>query len=98
MKRLSSDRGDAGAGAGGLFAGQEGGAGRKAASPPSSFATDWRAEAEQGGYYEALATGEYKKRGLDVEIIQGGPAVDVPQLLATGADRHGHRLQQLHRR
>jgi NitT/TauT family transport system substrate-binding protein len=49
------------------------------------FATDWRAEAEQGGYYEALATGEYKKRGLDVEIVQGGPAVDVPQLLATGA-------------
>ena len=52
---------------------------------PIKFATDWRAEAEHGGYYEALATGEYKKRGLDVTIIQGGPAVDVPQLLATGA-------------
>ena len=49
------------------------------------FATDWRAEAEHGGYYEALATGEYKKRGLDVTLIQGGPAVNVPQLLATGA-------------
>ncbi|MDR3513240.1 MAG: ABC transporter substrate-binding protein [Caulobacteraceae bacterium] len=63
---------------------------KKAAAPeggptPIKFATDWRAEAEQGGYYEALATGEYKKRGLDVQIIQGGPAVDVPQLLATGA-------------
>jgi NitT/TauT family transport system substrate-binding protein len=63
---------------------------KKAAAPadgltPIKFATDWRAEAEHGGFYEALANGEYKKRGLDVTIIQGGPAVDVPQLLATGA-------------
>lgn len=49
------------------------------------LATDWRAEAELGGYYQALATGEYKKRGLDVTLIQGGPAVNVPQLLASGA-------------
>jgi NitT/TauT family transport system substrate-binding protein len=49
------------------------------------LATDWRGEAELGGYYQALATGEYKKRGLDVTLIQGGPAVNVPQLLATGA-------------
>ncbi len=49
------------------------------------FATDWRAEAEQGGLYQALATGEYQKRGLDVRIIQGGPGVNVPQLLAAGA-------------
>jgi NitT/TauT family transport system substrate-binding protein len=52
---------------------------------PIRFATDWRAQAEQGGFYEALATGEYKKRGLDVTIIQGGPAVNVPLLLATDA-------------
>ena len=52
---------------------------------PIRFATDWHAQAEQGGFYEALATGEYKKRGLDVTIIQGGPAVNVPQLLATNA-------------
>ncbi len=63
---------------------------KQAAAPqngltPIKFATDWRAEAEHGGYYEALATGEYKRRGLDVTIMQGGPAVDVPQLLATGA-------------
>jgi NitT/TauT family transport system substrate-binding protein len=49
------------------------------------FATDWRAEAEQGGIYQALATGEYQKRGLDVRIIPGGPGVNVPQLLAAGA-------------
>ncbi|MFP5448081.1 MAG: ABC transporter substrate-binding protein [Alphaproteobacteria bacterium] len=49
------------------------------------FATDWRAQAEQGGFYQALATGEYEKRGLKVEIVQGGPGVNVPQLLAAGA-------------
>jgi NitT/TauT family transport system substrate-binding protein len=49
------------------------------------FATDWRAEAEQGGFFEALATGEYAKRGLDVRIIPGGPGANVPELIATGA-------------
>ncbi len=49
------------------------------------FATDWRAQAEHGGFYQALASGEYKKRGLDVEIVPGGPGVNVPQLVASGA-------------
>ena len=53
------------------------------------FATDWRAQAEQGGFYQALATGEYRKRGLDVQIVQGGPGVNVPQLLASGAVEMG---------
>lgn len=53
------------------------------------FATDWRAQAEQGGFYQALATGEYKKRGLDVRIVQGGPGVNVPQLMASGAVEMG---------
>ena len=52
---------------------------------PIRFATDWRAEAEQGGFFEALATGEYARRGLDVQIIPGGPGANVPQLIATGA-------------
>lgn len=53
------------------------------------FVTDWRAQAEQGGFYQALATGEYAKRGLDVSIIQGGPGVNVPQLLAAGSAELG---------
>jgi NitT/TauT family transport system substrate-binding protein len=53
------------------------------------FATDWRAQAEHGGFYEALANGEYAKRGLNVRIIQGGPGVNVPQLLAAGAVEMG---------
>lgn len=52
---------------------------------PIRFATDWKAEAEHGGFYQALASGEYAKRGLDVKIVQGGPGVNVPQLLASGA-------------
>ena len=53
------------------------------------FATDWRAEAEQAGFYQALATGEFAKRGLDVRIVQGGPGVNVPQLMAAGAVEMG---------
>jgi NitT/TauT family transport system substrate-binding protein len=49
------------------------------------FATDWKAEAEHGGFYEAVAEGLYKKRGLDVVIHQGGPGIDNQQLLAAGA-------------
>ncbi len=60
--------------------------GAKTAGPtPIRFATDWRAEAEQGGFYEALANGEYAKRGLKVTIVPGGPGVNVPQLVASGA-------------
>jgi len=58
---------------------------RAAALAPIRFATDWRAEAEHGGFYEALATGEYARRGLAVTIIPGGPGVNVPQLVASGA-------------
>ena len=53
------------------------------------FATDWRAQAEQGGFYQAVASGEYARRGLDVRIVQGGPGVNVPQLLASGAVEMG---------
>jgi NitT/TauT family transport system substrate-binding protein len=53
------------------------------------FATDWRAQAEHGGFYQALASGEYARRGLDVQIVQGGPGVNVPQLLASGAVEMG---------
>jgi len=53
------------------------------------FVTDWKAQAEHGGFYQALATGLYAAHGLDVSIMQGGPAVNVPQLLAGGAADFG---------
>jgi NitT/TauT family transport system substrate-binding protein len=49
-----------------------------------SFGTDWKAEAEHGGYYQAIAAGIYKKHGLDVTLRQGGPQVNHAQLLAAG--------------
>ena len=48
------------------------------------FGTDWRAQAEHGGFYQALATGLYRARGLDVVIRQGGPQTDQAELLADG--------------
>jgi NitT/TauT family transport system substrate-binding protein len=61
------------------------------APPPTkiNFVTDWKAQAEHGGFYQALAEGLYAKRGLDVAIMQGGAAVNVPQLLAGGAADFG---------
>ncbi len=49
-----------------------------------TFGLDWKAEAEYGGYYQALATGLYAKRGLEVTIKQGGPQVNHTQLLLAG--------------
>jgi len=49
------------------------------------FATDWKAQAEQGGFYQAKAMGLYEKAGLDVHILQGGPGVNIPQLLGANA-------------
>jgi NitT/TauT family transport system substrate-binding protein len=54
-----------------------------------TFVTDWKAQAEHGGFYEALALGLYKKHGLDVRILEGGPSVNVPQMLAGHAADFG---------
>ncbi len=48
------------------------------------FGTDWKAQAEHGGYYQAIATGIYKRYGLDVKLQQGGPQVNQALLLAAG--------------
>jgi len=48
------------------------------------YMTNWFAEAEHGGFYQAVATGLYKKAGLDVTIKMGGPQVNIFQLMAAG--------------
>jgi NitT/TauT family transport system substrate-binding protein len=48
------------------------------------FATNWKAQAAHGGFYQALADGTYKRLGLDVEIRQGGPQVNNRPLLPAG--------------
>jgi len=56
-----------------------------AAQDKVTFGTNWKAQAEHGGFYQAVAAGIYKKYGLDVTIRMGGPQVNHPQLLAAGA-------------
>jgi NitT/TauT family transport system substrate-binding protein len=46
-----------------------------------SFGTNWVAEGEHGGFYQALADGTYKKYGLDVTIVPGGPNANNRMLL-----------------
>lgn len=55
-----------------------------AAQQKFSFTTNWYAQAEHGGFYQALASGLYKKAGLDVTLKMGGPQVNIMQLLAAG--------------
>ena len=59
-------------------------AGPAFALDPVTFGTNWKAEPEHGGFYQAVATGIYQKYGLDVTIRPGGPQVNHAQLLAAG--------------
>ncbi|MFT3777365.1 MAG: ABC transporter substrate-binding protein [Ottowia sp.] len=54
------------------------------ASDSFNFMTNWYAQAEQGGFYQALAQGLYKKHGLDVTMRMGGPQVNAAQIMAAG--------------
>jgi NitT/TauT family transport system substrate-binding protein len=49
-----------------------------------TFLTNWFAQAEHGGFYQALATGLYRREGLDVTIRMGGPQVNIMQIMAAG--------------
>jgi len=49
-----------------------------------SFGTNWVAEAEHGGFFQAVADGTYKKYGLDVTIVPGGPNENNRMLLISG--------------
>ncbi len=48
------------------------------------FATNWKAQAAHGGFYQALADGTYARYGLNVTIRQGGPQVNNRPLLPAG--------------
>jgi NitT/TauT family transport system substrate-binding protein len=49
-----------------------------------SYLTSWRAQAEHGGFYQAVAAGIYRKYGIDCDLQQGGPQVRGSQLLMGG--------------
>ena len=55
-----------------------------AANEKVTFGTNWLAEPEHGGYYQAVADGTYAACGLDVTISQGGPQVSGRPLLLAG--------------
>jgi len=55
-----------------------------AANEKVTFGTNWLAEPEHGGYYQAVADGTYAACGLDVTIMQGGPQVSGRPLLLAG--------------
>jgi len=48
------------------------------------YTTDWYAQAEHGGFYQAVATGIYREHGLDATIKMGGSQVNGTQLLMGG--------------
>ena len=48
------------------------------------FQTDWRAQAEHGGYYQAVAKGIYRKYGIECDLRQGGPQQNPAQMLVGG--------------
>jgi NitT/TauT family transport system substrate-binding protein len=54
------------------------------AGEPFVYVTNWYAEAEHGGFYQAQATGLYAKAGLDVTLKMGGPQVNMMQLMMAG--------------
>ena len=60
------------------------GAGAAFAQDKVTFATNWKAQAAHGGFYQALVDGTYRKYGLDVTIQQGGPQVNNRPLLPAG--------------
>ncbi len=49
-----------------------------------SFQTNWRAQAEHGGYYQAVAAGIYRRHGIEVDLRMGGPQQNPAQLLLAG--------------
>jgi NitT/TauT family transport system substrate-binding protein len=49
-----------------------------------AFGTNWVAQGEHGGFYQAAADGTYRKYGLDVSIVQGGPNINNRLLLPVG--------------
>jgi NitT/TauT family transport system substrate-binding protein len=55
-----------------------------AAQDKVTFGTNWVAQAEHGGYYQAVADGTYKKYNLDVRIVPGGPQANNRMLLPVG--------------
>ncbi len=84
LDRRSALRGAAGLALGGPLLAPLARTARAQALDKVSFQTDWRAQAEHGGFYQALAAGLYRKAGIDCDLRQGGPNLNISQLLLAG--------------
>lgn len=82
MKKIASNLSKLGAAA--LLAVGAAGTMQAHAQEKFTYMTNWYAQAEHGGFYQAVATGLYKKYGLDVTIKMGGPQVNIVQMMAAG--------------
>lgn len=60
-------------------------AGPALAQEKLTYISTWRAQAEHGGYYQAVAKGYYKACGVDLTIRPAGPGINPQQLFAAGA-------------
>lgn len=49
-----------------------------------TFGSNWRAQAEHGGFYQSVADGTYEECGLKVSILPGGPQVNNRALMLAG--------------
>lgn len=58
--------------------------GGTAALEQVTFGTNWVAQPEHGGFYQAVADGTYAACGLEVTIVPGGPSVNNRALLLAG--------------
>ncbi|WP_441969805.1 ABC transporter substrate-binding protein [Microvirga sp. 2MCAF38] len=67
-----------------VFAGSLNGAFAQQPLTEVSYGTNWLAQGEHGGYYQAVADGTYEKYGLKVTIVPGGPRANNRMLLAAG--------------
>ena len=66
------------------LAGLVGGAEPALALDKVKFGTNWLADPEAGGFYQALVDGTYAQHGLDVTIIPGGPQTNGALMLLYG--------------
>ncbi len=48
------------------------------------LALNWKAEPQFGGFYAAHLNGEFKKRQLEVQIVEGGSGTPTAQMLGAG--------------
>ena len=55
-----------------------------ASAAPFVYLTNWYAQAEHGGFYQAQAQGLYKQAGLEVAIRMGGPQINIMQQMLAG--------------